>query len=151
MPAICGRARPSLPDGAGVGQGVGATGAEEVRQADGLPEEPVEPTGADQQPCGADQPDVPVAGEGALQVASSQDAGAVRGVDAGRDLEGPHQHSSKGDRSLKADRAGQDRRCEKETTLRGVKSRWCSARSVRISCGWRTETTHAPILKSKPC
>ena len=59
----------------------------EVPQADGLLEEPVESAGSDQQPRGADQPDVPVPGEGAVQVAAAADAGAVRGVDAGRDLE----------------------------------------------------------------
>ena len=43
---------------------------------------PVEPAGADQQPRGADQPDVPVPGEGAVQVAAAEDAGAVRGLDS---------------------------------------------------------------------
>ena len=36
-----------------------------------------------QQPCGTNQPDVPVAGGGALQVAATEDAGAIRGVNAG--------------------------------------------------------------------
>ena len=81
------RARPGVPGGAGVGQGDGAIGRGEVPQADGVPEEPGEPAGADQQPCGADQPDVPVPGEGAVQVAAAEDAGAVRGVEARRHLE----------------------------------------------------------------
>ena len=77
-----------VPGGAGTGQGDGASRCGEVPQADGVLEEPVESAGSDQQPRGADQPDVPVPGEGALQVAATEDAGAVRGVDAGRDLEG---------------------------------------------------------------
>ena len=76
----------------------------EVPQADGVLEEPGESAGADQQPRGADQPDVPVPGEGALQVAASADAGAVRGLDAGPHLEGTNHHPREGDRSLKADR-----------------------------------------------
>src|SRR4051794_9701792 len=56
-------------------------------QADGLPEVPDEPSVADEQPCGADQPAVPVPGEGAVPVAAA-DAGPVRGVGTGRDLEG---------------------------------------------------------------
>src|SRR5262245_26359359 len=45
------------------------------------------PPGADEQPRGADQPDVPVLGEGAKQVASPPDAGAVRGAEARRGVE----------------------------------------------------------------
>ena len=46
-----------------------------------------------------------------------RDAGAVRGPDAGRDLEGTHHRSGEGDRSLKADRARQNRRCERGNDL----------------------------------
>ena len=48
---------------------------------------PLGSAGEDQQPRGADQPDVPVPREGAVQVAAAEDAGAVRGPDTGRDLE----------------------------------------------------------------
>ena len=100
------RARPGVPGGARVGQGDGATRRGEVPQADGVPEQPGEPAGADQQPRGADQPDVPVPGEGAVQVAATADAGAVRGVDAGRDLEGMDSARGEGRRSREA---GQER------------------------------------------
>jgi hypothetical protein len=80
--------RPGVPGCARVGQGDRATGPGEVCQVDGVPEEPFESPGADQQPCGADQPDVPLPGEGEIQVATSEGVGAVRGADTGRDLEG---------------------------------------------------------------
>ena len=59
----------------------------EVPQDHGLPEQPDQSAGADQQSCGADQPDGSVPGEGAVQVAAAKDAGPVRGVAAGRHLE----------------------------------------------------------------
>ena len=68
-----------LPGRARVGQGAGATEDGEVPQDHGLPEQPGEPAGADQQSRGADQPDDPVPGEGAVQMAAAEDAGAVRG------------------------------------------------------------------------
>src|SRR5262249_55498821 len=81
-------------------------------------------------PRGADQPAVPVPGEGAVQVAAPEDPGAVRGFDAGRHLEGTRRRRDKGDRSLGADRAGRDRRRDPETTSGCLKVRWRSARSV---------------------
>src|SRR5512147_2811020 len=127
------RARPGVPGRARAGQGDGANRRGEVPQADGVLEQPGEPTGADQQPRGADQPDVPVPGEGAVQVASTADVGEIRGVDAGRHLEGTNHRPGEGDGSLKADRASQDGEREEKTTPGRVSVRWCSARSLAIS------------------
>src|SRR5512132_2511958 len=80
----------------------------EVPQTDGVLEEPTQPSGADQQPCGADQSDVPVPGEGAVQVEAPADTGPVRGVDAGWDLEGMDPGRDKEDRSVENSPVRQD-------------------------------------------
>jgi len=82
LPSVGDRARPGVPCVARTGRGDGTDRRGEVSQADGVPERPGEPPGADEQSCGADQPDVPVPGEGAVQVASSPAAGPVRGPEA---------------------------------------------------------------------
>ena len=88
--------------------------------------------GANQQPCRADQPDVPAPGEGAIRVAATSDAGSLRGRDVGQHLEGTNHRPRGDDPSFKHDRDSQDTRRDEETTLGRVKTRWCSARSVPI-------------------
>ena len=48
---------------------------------------PIEPASTDQQSCGADQPYVPLLGEGAVQVAAAKDADPVRAPETRRCLE----------------------------------------------------------------
>ena len=62
---------------------IGALRSGEVRQDDRLPEEPGVPSGADEQPCGAGQPQAAVRGEGPVQVAETSDDGAVPGAASG--------------------------------------------------------------------
>ncbi len=91
-------------------------------------EESAEPSGADQQSRGADQPDVPVPGEGAFQMAAAEDAGAVRGDETRHHLErvvatrGPGQDGP----PAETGQATQTTTEGRITTTSGrVKLRWC--------------------------
>src|SRR5262249_38035534 len=120
-----------VSSGPGVGQGAAAIGRGEVPQVDGLPGQPCESSGADEQPCRADQPDVPAVGKGAIQVAATADAGALRRPDAGQHLEGTNSCPAGSDRSVKSCRNRKDGRRDEETRSGRLKTRWCSARSLK--------------------
>ena len=72
---------PELADGAG------DAGGGEVREDDRLPEESGESAGADEQPCGAGQPQTAARGEGPVQMADTAHDGAVPGAADGPVLE----------------------------------------------------------------
>src|SRR5205823_12229908 len=102
-------------------------------QADGVLEQPGESAGADEQPRGADQPVVPVPGEGAVQVAPPPDAGAVRGPEAQRGLEPLESARSPQARSPEVGRTSQvtaPGRSEVRSSC--VRIGWRSARSLEI-------------------
>ena len=128
--------RSRVPGRRRVGQGDETTGQGEVPQADGVPEEPGEWPGADQYPWGADQSDVPLAGEGEVQMAGPSDAGAVRGVDAGWNLEGVDAGPDDNERKSKSARGRQIATPIRPTVkARRMRSRWCSARSLPLYPG----------------
>ena len=123
-----------VPGRARTGQGAGAIGPGEVPQDHGLPEQPGEPAGADQQSRGADQPDDPVPGEGAVQVAAAEDAGPVRGPAAGPHLEPLDSGRGRGG-EIRRDppAAGSASSSQATTSSSRVRMWWCSARSVEES------------------
>jgi hypothetical protein len=80
-------ARLSVPWGSRIGQGDRASPRGTNQEANGLFVQPLEPYGADQQPCGTDESNVPVSGEHTVQVASQSNVAPVCGADTRRNLE----------------------------------------------------------------
>src|SRR5262249_39583625 len=127
------RAGSGLPSRARVGQSDGAVEPGEVPQDHGLSEQPGEPAGADQQSRGADQPDGPVLGEGAVQMAAAQDAGPIRGLAARRHLEPLGCGQGPGNEITPDPSATKDASPDQATTSSSrVRMWWCSARSVQL-------------------
>src|SRR5512143_1712474 len=78
---------PRFSGGARAGGSDRDAGGGVIRQDGRLPEKPGVPTGADEQPRGADQPEAASSGEGPIQVAESAHAGAVHGLVVGSVLD----------------------------------------------------------------
>ena len=94
---------------------------------------PVEPAGADEQPCGANQPDGPVPGEGALQVAAAADAGPVRRAAAGPHLGSGHR-PGRGEEIRAGPPATRQAAADPATASSSrLRIWWCSARSLKFS------------------
>src|SRR6516165_5101707 len=123
--------RSSVSDGAGVGQGDGTTGRREVPQAYGFPQQPAQPASPDQQPRGANQPNVSLLGEGAVQMAAPSDSGTVRGAEAGRNLESVGILQGPRDRSTEISQTPRNASpSQPEITASCMRIRWRSVRSV---------------------
>src|SRR5262249_61912115 len=111
--------------------GAGAVEPGEVPQDHGLSEQSGQPAGADQQPCGADQPDGSVPGESAVQMAAAEDAGPLRGFAAGPHLEPLGPGRGQGTEITRDPPANKDASPYRtRISSSRVRMWWCSARSV---------------------